>query len=215
MKRILVSFALGIGLIATPMIASAQEETSAEILAHYKNEPTAAETINAALDYSGLNGDRLESMYKRAAGSKALPKKLSYEFTGRYRDTDRPQTKTTYGGTDDIKNLTQTVNTDYIEEQDYDQHKIHAEWELSGLVFNKEQLDVYKAMASSATSRNKLIKEISDLYFKRRALQVQVDTDSELDVMARLQIELQIQQITAEIDGRTGGWFSKALRSGR
>lgn len=224
MKRLFAALALGLAVSFTPAFASAQDSVK-QVLAKYNNEPTAAETIQAALDFAGLDSDRLESMYSRAGAAKALPKELSYQFD--YQDTDQDDTQLQkYGQTvtksktgttdsnkwDETDDTTRKVETEKGSDKIAMKHSVKAKWELSGLVFNKEQLDVYKTMVSSSSSRDKLIKVVSNAYFKRRTLQIQMDTDPTDDVMERLQQELDLQQATAELDAMTGGWFSKHCR---
>lgn len=208
MKRILTSLFLGAVLLSSPIIASAQEDAK-EILDRYKTEPTVEATMEAALEYAGITTDRLDSLYARSQGSRALPKKVYYEYTGRFRDTDRPQTKTTLDENEKLKSI---VETAYKEDQDYDQHKVRAEWELSGLVYNSDMLNVYKAMSSTAKDRDRLLKDVTKIYYARRKHQIAMDTEPASDVVTRIDQEIKLQELTAQLDAYTGGWFSKQLK---
>ena len=208
MKRILTSLILGASLLACPILASAQDNAQ-EILARYKSEPTVEATMQAALEYAGITTDRLDGLYTRAQASRALPKKVYYEYTGRFRDTDRPQRKTTVDGNDVVKS---DVVTTYKEDQDYDQHKVRAEWELSGLVYSSDVLNVYKTMSSTAKDRDRILKDVTKIYYARRKQQIAMDMDSSADVVTRLDQELKLQELTAQLDAYTGGWFSKQLK---
>lgn len=208
MKKLLASLGLGLIVLSAPVMAYAQDSAK-DILQHYKSEPTVEATMQAALDYAGISTDRLESLYTRAQASRALPKKVSYEFTTRMRDTDRPQTKVSY---DSANKPTSTAVTDYQEDQDYDQHKVRAEWELSGLVYNTDTLNVYKQMGSVSKERDRILREVTKAYFARRKQQVAMEMDPNVDVMTRLQQELQLQELTAQLDALTGGWFSKQIK---
>jgi len=208
MKKFLVSLALGLAVVGMPMIASAQDSAQ-DILQRYKSEPTVTATMDAALEYAGIKTDRLESLYTRAQASRALPKKVYYEYTYRDRDTDRPQDKLEQ---DANGNITKDTLTTYAENQKYGQHKVRAEWELSGLVYNSDTLNVYKQMGSAAKDRDRLLRDVSKVYYARRKQQIAMDTDPGVDVMTRLQQELQLQELTAQLDAMTGGWFSKQLK---
>lgn len=208
MKRILTSLILGASLLACPILASAQDNAQ-EILARYKSEPTVEATMQAALEYAGITTDRLDGLYTRAQASRALPKKVYYEYTGRFRDTDRPQRKTTVDGNDVVKS---DVVTTYKEDQDYDQHKVRAEWELSGLVYSSDVLNVYKTMSSTAKDRDRILKDVTKIYYARRKQQIAMDMDTSADVVTRLDQELKLQELTAQLDAYTGGWFSKQLK---
>ena len=208
MKKLLASLGFGLIVLSAPVMASAQDSAK-DILQHYKSEPTVEATMQAALEYAGISPERMESLYTRAQASRALPKKVSYEFTTRLRDTDRPQTKITY---DSASKPTSTVVTQYVEDQDYDQHKVRAEWELSGLVYNTDTLNVYKQMGSVSKERDRILRDVTKIYFARRKQQIAMEMDESADVMTRLQQELQLQELTAQLDALTGGWFSKQLK---
>ncbi len=208
MKKFLVSLGLGLVVLGTPMIASAQESAQ-DILQRYKSEPSVTATMDAALEYAGITTDRLESLYTRAQASRALPKKVYYEYTYRDRDTDRPQDKIEQGADGKV---TKDTLTTYEESQAYGQHKVRAEWELSGLVYNSDTLNVYKQMGSAAKDRDRLLRDVAKVYYARRKQQIAMDTDPGVDVMTRLQQELQLQELTAQLDALTGGWFSKQLK---
>ena len=208
MKRILTSLLLGAAFLSCPILASAQDDAK-EILARYKSEPTVEATMQAALEYAGITTDRLDGLYTRAQASRALPKKVYYEYTGRFRDTKRPQDKLTL---DDKGNTKSEVVTAYVEDQDYNQHKVRAEWELSGLVYSSDVLNVYKTMSSTAKDRDRILKDVTKIYYARRKQQVAMDMDTSSDVVTRLDQELKLQELTAQLDAYTGGWFSKQLK---
>jgi hypothetical protein len=214
MKRICsILFASLVAL--TPVVAMAQNDVQS-IMAHFKNEPTIEATQEAAVNYAGLSSDRLEGMYTRAGASRALPKKLYYEMTYRDQDRNRPQTVTDYkDGQVDEKLWSAKKRTSYKEETDYMQHKVHAEWELSGLIFNSDQLRVVSQMNSATKTRDSLLKNVTKVYYQRRKAQIDMLTNPPSDVASKLNAELKIQELTATLDSMTGGWFSEQIRANK
>ncbi len=204
MKR-LIQLCLAAAVLTAPVCAFAQSEQ--EILARFAHEPTIEDTQAAAVDYAGLGADRVEGMYGRAGGANALPKVLSYEMT--YRDQDRiePQSVYTYHGADEawtsLKKTEKEQNTDYI------QHKIKAQWDLSRVVFNPDQIRVVSAMANAAKSRDVILKLVTKTYFARRKAQIDLMLNPPSSIAEKLDKELRLQEMTAQLDALTGGWFSK------
>ena len=203
------------GFVAlAPITAMAQNDVQS-IMANFKNEPTIEATQEAAMVYAGLDSDRLEGLYSRAGASRALPKKVYYEMTYRDQDRKQPQTVTTYEGgaqgntSDSWKSKKVTA---YKQDTDYMQHKVHAEWELSGLIFNSDQLRVVSQMNSVAKTRDALLKNVTKTYYQRRKAQIDMITNPPADVTARLNAELKIQELTASLDAMTGGWFSSQIK---
>ena len=208
MKRFF-SICLAAALLAVPLSASAQ--SAQEVMARFSHEPTIDETLNAAFEYAGLNGDRLESMYTRAGAANALPKVLSYELTYKDQDKDRPQGVMTFedGKDDEWKSY---KATEYKESQVYLQHKVKAQWDLSKVVYNSDQTRVVSAMTSSVEKREKLQKSISKAYFARRKLQIDMLLNPPDSTEEILKKQLQIDEHTATLNALTGGWFVKNLK---
>ena len=204
----LISVCLAVMIAAVPMTAMAQDVES--IMAQFKNEPTIEQTQQVAMEYAGLTSDRLEGMYTRSGATYALPKTISYEWTYRDQNRDQPQMVTTYANNND-QAWTQLKTTEYEQNTDYMQHKVRAQWELSRLIYNPEQLRVVSQMSSSSKVRDSLLKSVTKTYFQRRKAQIDMITNPPKDVASMLNAELKIQEFTAELDAVTGGWFSKNI----
>ncbi len=215
MKRILsICFA---ALVCVAPIGMASAQSAQEIMNKFSHEPTVEATMDAAVDYAGLGGDRLEGMYKRAGAANVLPKSIYYEFTGKYRDTDRPQKVYTFDDPATVENdkWAKYVKTNYHEDQDFDQHRVRAQWDLSKLIYNSDQKAIVSTMVSASDRRNKLLKELTKVYYQRRKAQIDAILNPPTDIAKKLESDLKIQEMTATLDAMTGGWFSDQLRNNR
>lgn len=87
---------------------------------------------------------------------------------------------------------------------------VEAIWALDRLVFDPSELRLSREAQRLAARREQLLSEIAQLYFARRRLQV----DALLDVSAQhdtaLDRALAIDELTAILDGLTGGRLSEA-----
>ena len=59
--------------------------------------------------------------------------------------------------------------------------------------------------------RDDIVDEITRLYFERRRLQIELVTNPPHEVHAKVEKDLRLQELTAGLDGLTGGDFSRAL----
>ena len=105
--------------------------------------------------------------------------------------------------------------TEYEQDTDYIQHKVRAQWDLSRLVFNPDQIRVVSAMNTAVKTRDTLLKAVTKAYFARRKLQVESTLNPPTDVAKKLDTDLKIQEQTATLDALTGGWFSEQLKNQR
>lgn len=208
MKRVLWICIL-IGMALTPVTLFAQDSAQ-EVMAHFRNEPTIEETMAAALRNAGLDSERFDSMNSRAAGAYALPKVLSYEFTYRDQDRNRPQDVYTFKDGDTEK-WTERKTTKYQEDTDYMNHKVRAQWDLSKLVYNSDQMRVTSLMNSSVDKRDKLLKQVTKVYYERRKLQINMLTAPQTSVAKQLDEMLEMERLTATLNALTGGRFSRNI----
>ena len=211
MKRI-ISLCFAAMLLAVPAMAFAQ--TPQEVMAKFSHEPTIEATMDAAIAYAGLGSDRLEGLYMRAGGSNALPKTVYYELTYRDQDRDQPQSVYTYENNDSTT-WKQYKLTEYEQDTDYFQHRVRAQWDLSRIIFNPDQLRVVSAMNSAVKTRDTLLKSVTKAYYARRKLQVEATLNPPSNVSQKLDQDLKIQELTATLDALTGGWFSEQLKNQR
>ena len=211
MKR-LISLCFAAMMLTIPAMAAAQ--TPQEVMAKFSHEPTIEATMDAAIDYAGLSSDRLEGLYMRAGGANALPRSVYYEMTMRNQDRDQPQGVYTYED-NQTNTWKQYKMTEYEQDTDYIQHKVRAQWDLSRLVFNPDQIRVVSAMNTAVKTRDTLLKAVTKAYFARRKLQVESTLNPPTDVAKKLDTDLKIQEQTATLDALTGGWFSEQLKNQR
>lgn len=93
--------------------------------------------------------------------------------------------------------------------QDQDQtYKVRAKWELDKLVMSSERIRVLQEAQDIAKLRDKVLGDVTELYFERRRLQVEMLLNPSQDVKRQVRDVLQLQELTAGIDALTGGAFS-------
>jgi hypothetical protein len=61
--------------------------------------------------------------------------------------------------------------------------------------------------------RDDIMNEVTRTYFERRRLQVELATSSIQDSKLRIEKELRLQELTADIDALTNGYFSEQLKN--
>jgi hypothetical protein len=59
--------------------------------------------------------------------------------------------------------------------------------------------------------RDDIMDDVTRTFFERRRVQVELLTHPPSDPKVELDKELRLQELTARLDGLTGGWFSRQL----
>jgi hypothetical protein len=154
-------------------------------------EPTAAATVRAALRHAGLAHRPEVSMRRRARLAAALPT-LSLKAA---RQTDWDE------ASGDRADVVGDVGQEVVLEA-------RATWRLDRLVFDGAELRTVALGQQRARARAALASETTSLYYKRRALQVDQLWHPPETIEEQIKDELALEELTAQLDALTGGWWS-------
>lgn len=197
----LTIFALVVGLTS---VASAQATTEAEarqLLARFDSEPTVNQVQQAALDYAAMHPESFEAMRSRSRYAAALPE-LRVRVTKDLDDEARSVT------TFEDNNQPDKVSATEVRD---DQLQLLGEvrWRLGEMVFNARETAVVRENRFAAKERAKLLQTVTQIYFERRRTQIELVQAPPADAASRVLVDLKISQLTGELDGLTGGAFSR------
>jgi phosphoribosylaminoimidazole (AIR) synthetase len=77
---------------------------------------------------------------------------------------------------------------------------------------SSERIRVINEAQDIAKLRDKVLSEVTRLYFERRRVQVEMLLSPKRDTMGQVKQQLRLMELTASIDALTGGAFSQALK---
>ncbi len=171
-----------------------------ECSATYNKEPGILEIQQATIDYAEVSPDKIRWM-RRSAQHKALLPKVSLGFD---RDIDRT-IDLDRGGTND---------PDFYIEGPRERSfgwGVDLSWDLGELIWNDDQTNIDVRSRLMVQLRNDVLDEVTKLYFERKRLQVELSRDPTEDSSKRALKQLRFDELTANIDGLTGGYLSENL----
>jgi hypothetical protein len=173
------------------LAGTAGAQTPAEILRRFSHEPGVAKLQRAASRLASLEPERLRSWMRRARGAAALPVLRARVGRG--------------GGGVAITHGLDGIDRFSTVDSDTWRFEVEATWSLDRLVFDPEEVRVTRESQRVASRREQLLTEVAQLYYARRRLQI----DQLLDPSARADVALDralgIDELTAVLDGLTGG----------
>jgi hypothetical protein len=165
-----------------------------------RREPSALEVQRAAVRYSNTGNGKIRS-WQILSRLKALVPDLSYSIAksrGNSIDLDR-------GGTADPDRYITGPET-WDKDRD-----VNLSWDLGEILFSTSQTSIDSRDKLMVELREEIVSEVTRLYFERRRLQMDLLFEKpDGRKLARLMLE--IEERTAQIDGLTGGWFSRRVR---
>lgn len=173
-----------------------------EVMNRFAAEPSVREVQNVALEYAKANPERIDSWHARARANAALPQfrtQFDYDINQDLR------TRTNLDATD-ARVITEDDDRSY-------EFQVRAQWDLDRLIFEPQELAVARESVRLASLRDRVLDEVTRRYFERRRLQIDLELSPPTDLNDRIRKELRLQELSADIDALTGGWFSQKLKS--
>ena len=174
-----------------------------EVLAEFAGEPDVRKTQALAMAYTKTNPELVDGWLSASRSAYLLPKmNLQYE-----KELD--------SFSDFVYEASDANNPDAILDEsraeDDDKYVVRLEWRLDKLVMSSEQIRVINEAQDIVKLRDKVLDEVTRLYFDRRRLQVDLLLAPPSDMRAQIESELRLQELTANLDALTGGAFSASL----
>ncbi|MCC7108862.1 MAG: helix-hairpin-helix domain-containing protein [Deltaproteobacteria bacterium] len=179
------------------------KEVVRKVLMRFAGEPTIREVQERAISWVQVHPEVADSGRGRARAN-ALAPKIVVAGQGTLDDDLRVVEQ---AGEADIEAKT-NANTGRL--------TVGATWDLDRLIFEPQEMAVAREAVRTANLRDRVLEEVTRRYFERRRLQVDLELAPPTDLGDRVRKELRLQELTADIDAFTGGWFSEKLeKAGR
>lgn len=170
-----------------------------KVLQRYAAEPSVREVQEQAIAYMRVHPEEVDSWRIRARTNALAPR----------------LTTTGQGILNDDRRTVDKPGDPTIISQDNDQSgrlTVGATWDLNRLIFEPAEMAVARESVRIANLRDRVLDEVTRRYFERRRLQVDLELSPPKDLGDRVKKELRLQELTADIDAVTGGWFSMKLK---
>ena len=93
--------------------------------------------------------------------------------------------------------------------------EFRATWDLNYLVFHPQEMAVAREAVRLTNLRDRVVDDVTRRFYERRRLMVENALSPVYDDMERMRRDLRQQELTADLDALTGGWFSVELKKER
>jgi hypothetical protein len=173
--------------------APAWPDDPERVLARFHHEPAVADVQRAAARWVGAERSRARSWLARVRKAPWLPE-LRVRAQKGYEDDLLTNANGHTRATDDDLTL-----------------ELSLRWQLDRVVFDRNELYVSRESMLLAELRRDIVAEATRLYFQRRRVQVELLLTPRDALRTRLRLMLQAEELAAELDGITGGFFRRAL----
>jgi len=181
---------------------------SASQLPDFSDEPPVEAVHRVALRYLDLGAGRFASLQERVRRRRLLPElEIGGEYGG-FRARDRDQDDVVFSSGD------RHLLVDRLAERGRDfEVGASLRWDLSGPVYDPEEIDVSKEVRELIELRDEVLDEINQLYFERRRVLLERARLAEPDGAEGDRLRLRAAELAAGLDAWTGGWWSRQHRA--
>ena len=174
-------------------------------------EPTIQETQAKALQFSGIPSGMQFGAYKRQARLRNVLPQIDTSFD----NSDYALSSLETRGSDQYDSADSSINSSLDKNRKASADNefntgFRFTWHLDRLIYDPEIIDIVNSARVSANIRENLLTELTQIYFQRKNLLSELISNPFSRTMTQ---KFKLQELTADIDARTGGWYSLALRS--
>ncbi|MBU4457212.1 MAG: hypothetical protein KJ902_00555, partial [Candidatus Omnitrophica bacterium] len=169
------------------------------ILGQFAHEPSIRDVQEAAIDYAEVHPDKIKK-WREDARRKALLPDVSLGLDRYVIDLyhwDAGQNPDVLQKGDDVVSWDVTMS-----------------WDLGDLIWSSDQTSIDTRSRLMVQLRDDILDEITRTYFERRRLQIESRLSPSHELKDSIGQELRIQELTADLDALTGGYFSQQLAQG-
>lgn len=180
--------------VAAPSYGAEQEK---DILRLFAYEPNIREVQEVAIKYAEVHPDKIKH-WREAASKKALLPDVSVgvdRYVTNYWHWDAGQNPDVLQKGDDVIKWDITMS-----------------WDLGDLIWSTDQTSIDTRSRLMVQLRDDILDEITRVYFERRRLQIENQLSPPTGLKQKLEKDLRIQELTADLDALTGGYFSSQHR---
>jgi hypothetical protein len=169
-----------------------------KLLASFDNEPKAREVQEKALHYATAEPERVDEWLRRARIAPAFPSLVV--SAGKGIDSNAS-----------VRGKVGDANV--VSKRDASDFNVHVklEWKFSELLFNRNELYVAREAFRMGVIRERILHDVIKTYTERRKAQLKSLTSDTMTPVERAELNLYIEELTAVLDGLTGGWFGEKI----
>ena len=84
-------------------------------------------------------------------------------------------------------------------------------WDFANLIWNSDQISIDTRSRLMVQLRQDILEEVTRLYFERRRLCAEFQGNPTSDAILLHERRLRIEEVSAQLDALTGGWFSREM----
>jgi ligand-binding sensor domain-containing protein len=162
---------------------------------YFKFEPAIRDVQTMAIEYAEVHPDKIKQ-WRKQAQRRALAPNFS---TGANRSAT------------EMFHWDSGANPDaLLKGRDFLDWDVNLSWNLGDLIWNNDQTSIDSRSKLMVELREDVLDQVTRIYFERRRIQVDL-LGSVVDLNQKIEQQMRLAELTAILDGFTGGKFSREI----
>lgn len=91
--------------------------------------------------------------------------------------------------------------------------QLSVQWNTNRFIYDDEINNILSQARLTTNIRENLLDDVTRIYYQRKKLLLEKLVNPQKDIETKLSNELAVNELTGQLDSRTGGWFSKEIAS--
>lgn len=165
----------------------------ADIVQNFKHEPTISDVQRMAIKYANVDPQQINSWHNQSRAKAFFP---TWSMGLSRADSDIYHWDT--GANPDVL----TKGRDYVD------WSTTLSWDFSDLIWSSDHTSIDSRSKLMSELRQDILDQVTRLYFERRRIQVELAAKEQLTAEIYLEKGIRLEELTALLDGLTGGEFT-------
>ena len=172
-------------------------------------EPSVIEVQKQALKFASLPTTGDYKRYRAQARLRNLIPRIGFDINTTGTNTDYYQFEKGIATDISLNNKFDAGSTNRLQKDDRSFKQLSILWNTNQFVYDDEIREILNQARLTANIKENLLDDVTRIYFQRRKLQLDNLQFPYKNPTEKLTKELEIAELTGQLDSRTGGWFSK------
>lgn len=174
-------------------------------------EPTVIEVQKQALKFAALPTDSDYKRYRMQARLRNLAPRVGFDINTTGTNTNYFQFENGISANTSLSNDYNAGNTKRFQHDGKLYKQLSVTWDTNQLIYDEVIWRILNQARLTANIKENLLDDVTKIYYQRKRLQLDTLLSPPQETQEKLEKQLQIAELTGQLDSRTGGWFSKEI----
>lgn len=174
-------------------------------------EPSVIDVQKQALKFASLPTTKDYKRYRAQARFRNLFPRVGFDVNNTGTSTDYYQFEKGIKAGASINNSFDATRLSRYQEDGKSFKQLAVVWNTNQFIYDDEIREILNQARLTANIKENLLDDVTRIYFQRKRLLLDNLISPSIEPEEKLVKELEIAEITGQLDSRTGGWFSKEV----